>query len=369
MCDKKETVIKILVYGLTEKQVDGTCTFILNMQKYMTGRVIFDHVIEGQSSIYEKTIKNRKGIVHYISPKRRIIRNTIDWIKLLKKNRREYSRVYFNLYNLTWIVPIVLCRILGYKVTIHAHNNMLHNVGKVQKMLHMFNRKIQKFFKIQRLSNSDLSGSFFYDSAEYTIVKCAIETEKFTFNPDSRKKIRTKLHLQNNNIYGFVGRIAYQKNPLFLMRIFDEIQKIDNSAAFMICGDGNMFEETKKSAKDFGLNIYFLGDKDNISDYYSAMDAFVLPSLYEGLGIVLIEAQASGLPCVTSKNVVPLDAKVTDLLEYVSLEDDPKVWANIILTMREYGKYSCRGEYSKIVKLGDYDIVAEAKKLENLLSS
>ena len=218
---------------------------------------------------------------------------------------------------------------------------------------------------ITRLTNSELSAKFFFGNKPAKMVYNAIDTARFAFNEDVRNRIRKEYKIENKRVYGFAGRIAYQKNPLFLMEIFSEIKKIDAEAAFLVCGDGDLMEQTKKKAADLGIEAIFVGSVPNVQDYYQAMDVFILPSRFEGLGIVLIEAQCCGLPCVASANVIPQDAKVTDLVEFVKLADNSVEWAEIAKKMM----LRDREQYANTIIESNFNIVKESSRLKNILSA
>ena len=243
-------------------------------------------------------------------------------VKDLEERRDIDSAVYFNWYSMAWIFPAIMARSKGYKVIIHAHNSNLHNCGFLQRTVHAVNRQIQKLMKITRLTNSELSERFFFGNKPAEMIYNAIDTDRFAFNKEVRDRIRKDLNIENKQVYGFAGRISYEKNPLFLMDVFKEIQK-EIRSCFLVCGDGDLMEETKARAHENGLSVLFVGFVSNVQDYYQAMDVFVLPSRFEGLGIVLIEAQCCGLSCVASADVIPGLAKATELVEFVPLNDNP----------------------------------------------
>lgn len=354
--------MRILVHGLAGDKLGGIETFILNMEKFMPSDMIFDYVLE--TAPEENKYVHGKGETNYIAPKHNMIANLKDWNRLLKAKKGADEAVYFNMYSLAWLLPAMLCRLHGYRVIIHAHNNQLHDCGFAQKTLHYINRQVQKCMKITRLTNSELSSKFFFDNKPATMIYNAIDTERFAFNQTKRDEMRKMLGMEGKNVYGFSGRLAYQKNPLFLMEIFAEIAKLDKDAAFLVCGDGNLAEETRRKADELGIAVYFAGAVQNIEDYYQAMDCFILPSRFEGLGIVLIEAQCAGLPCVTSADVVPKDVGVTDLLTFISLSDATEVW--VYQSMSCMSKKHMRNDYAYVLRAGRFNINTESTILAGI---
>ena len=356
--------MRILVHGLAGDKLGGIETFILNMEKFMSDDMVFDYVLE---TVPEKnSYVQGKGEIDYIAPKHSMPVNLRDWNRLLTGKKGIDEAVYFNMYSLAWLLPAMLCRLRGYRVIIHAHNNQLHDCGFAQKALHNINRQIQKCMKITRLTNSELSTEFFFDNKPATMIYNAVDTDRFSFDPEARHSLRVKLGFEDKNVYGFSGRIAYQKNPLFLIDIFAEIAKLDDKAAFLVCGDGDLMEKVQAKAKERKLNICFPGAVKNVQDYYQAMDCFFLPSRFEGLGIVLIEAQCAGLPCLTSADVVPKTAQVSEkLLKFVPLSESPEVWAQKAAERLKTNFDRSKG--SEYVRRAGFDITKEALRLENVL--
>ena len=358
--------MRVLVYGLSSDKLGGIETFLLNMNRFMSDDMIFDYVVEGTSTIHQAAIQEKGGDVYFISPKRNMLQNIRDWKKLLKEYRKTSQVVYFNMFSLAWSVPIYIAQKYGYRVIVHAHNNNLHNCGLVLKSMHVVNRFLLQHTGIVRFTNSDLSAKFFFGKKKAEMIYNAIDTERFAFQPDIREKMRRELEIQDKHVYGFSGRIAYQKNPLFLMEIFAEIAKLDAESTFLVCGDGDLMEQTKQKAEELGIRVRFLGNVLNVQDYYQAMDCFILPSRFEGLGIVLIEAQCSGLACLSSADVVPVDAKVTDLLDYISLNDTAEKWAELCVRKVAMNHNNLR-RYNVQVSSSSFEIRKEADRLEGIL--
>lgn len=359
----------ILTYGLSADKLAGIEMFLINMNKYMSKDCIFDYVIEhdtvmGESTIHQAAIDEKGGRVYYVAPKRDIAQNIRDWKKLLKEH--EYSVAYFNMYSLSWFIPIALCKKEGMKVFVHSHNAGIHNCGLVLKVLHQVGRFWLRHINVERLTNSQLSSKYmFCDPTAGRIIHNAISVDRFRFCNEIRNIMRDQLGVMGKNVYGFCGRLVYEKNPQYLIAVFEKIQKIDKNATLIVIGDGDI-ANLKKSISEKGLSekVILLGNVKNVEDYYQAMDVFLLPSLYEGLGLVLIEAQTAGLPCITSAGVVPQEAKVTELLIYIPL-DRPDRWVKVAMEMAN--RVINREKYSKIVEDSNYNIMKEALKLEKIL--
>ena len=164
------------------------------------------------------------------------------------------------------------------------------------------------------------------------ILNNAIDFERFKYNEKIRNKIRNKLQISDKKVIGIVGRMVPEKNPFYMIDIFYELTKQDKNWILMWIGDGPLKTDIQKKCREFQLEnkILFMGNRNDTNELYQAMDVFVLPSVYEGFGIVNIEAQASGLPCFIS-NRVPQIVKVINNVEFLPIEKESAYWANQIL--------------------------------------
>lgn len=198
------------------------------------------------------------------------------------------------------------------------------------------------------------------DNGKVHIMTNAIDADKFTFSDSVRQRKRKELGLANEFTIGIVGRIEEQKNYPFLIDVFLEVLKEEPNAVLLIAGRGTEEEKIKCLAQEKKVeeNILFLGIRSDVPELLNAFDVFVLPSLFEGLPVVLVEAQASGLPEVVS-DTITTEMAVTDLISYMPLRN-PTAWSKKILSC----KSEKRERYSKIVGDSGYGICTQAKNME-----
>lgn len=177
----------------------------------------------------------------------------------------------------------------------------------------------------------------FVSKKNVTILNNAIDTDRFCYSEQSRKEVRKALGISDDTVLvGHVGRLVPMKNHEFLLRIFSEYRKIQVNSKLLLLGDGPLLQSINSKIKELELDesVILLKSRSDVQRFYSAMDIFVLPSLYEGLGVVLLEAQASGLNCIAS-DVVPDEAAVSGRLVYISLKSTPREWAVMIENILE----------------------------------
>lgn len=183
----------------------------------------------------------------------------------------------------------------------------------------------------QRAACSKSAGLSRFGNRSFWVVKNLIEPAGFLFDPAARNRIRKQLGAEDRVIVGVVGRITPQKNPLFLVDCFAAFQKAEKRAFLLWIGEGELKQKVKRRLEEKGLAKVscFPGTIREVGKWYSAMDLFLLPSKFEGLGIVFLEAQCNGLLCFGS-DAVPDEAAVTELMHRISLQKKPEEWAEEI---------------------------------------
>lgn len=196
------------------------------------------------------------------------------------------------------------------------------------------------------------------------ILPNAIEVERYSFRPEIREKMRKKLGFEDRFVIGHIGRYENDlKNQEFVFAILKELLKQIPESRLLMLGDGKRLDEFKKMAADLGIadKVIFTGNVPNVQDYLQAMDIFVLPSRKEGLGIVAVEAQATGLYCLVSERV-PEEAKVTENIEFLSIDDGVDEWVETIKKKRFYNRIPM-GER---IKENNYDITVQSSGLYDI---
>ena len=205
------------------------------------------------------------------------------------------------------------------------------------------------------------AGNWMFGGASYKIINNAIDVAAYAYDLTKRQEMRQQLSVENEFTVGHVGRFNQPKNHSFLLEIFNALLKEEPNAVLLLVGGGEDMKMIQVKAQILGIaeHVRFLGIRSDVADLMQAMDIFVFPSLYEGLGIALIEAQAAGLPCVVS-DTIPKEAYLTDLVKSESLSDSPDIWAEKILAMRNIPRTDRRAE----IAAHGFDITTEAVKLQ-----
>ena len=210
---------------------------------------------------------------------------------------------------------------------------------------------------------SHMAGDSLFGKRPYTVIHNALDLSVFRYQPHIRDMMRRELNLEGKFVIGTVGRLAHQKNRYFALDVFREVLKRQKNAVYLWIGSGPLDAQVRQYAEELhlGEHMRFLGNREDVDQLYQVMDVFFLPSLYEGLPVVGIEAQACGLPVVVSDTVTK-EMKVTDGVTFLSLQSEKKEWAQSLLHLYKYE----RADTANYIQKSGYEIHAEAKKLQNL---
>ena len=251
----------------------------------------------------------------------------------------------------------------------HSHTNMLLNTG-LKKLVKIYAKKIINKYTTHRFACSKEAavwqfGQSDYDSGNVTIIPNGIALEKFAFSEVTRVRLRKELGIgENTFVIGHSGSFTPVKNHRFLLNVFKAVYTKDNTARLLLVGDGPLKDEIIKQASDLGiLNcIIFTGSVGNVYDYLCAMDAFIFPSLFEGLGMSAVEAQTSGLPCFLS-DTISHDAVISEKCSVLPLGDEATWASKISETMQK----SRQGTPSRLCPKDStkFDIKIITKQLED----
>lgn len=207
------------------------------------------------------------------------------------------------------------------------------------------------------------AGDWMFGGAPYQVLSNAVEAKQYTFDAAKRAQMRSQLAIAADAlVVGHVGRFHTVKNHAFLLSIFAQLKRQRENAVLLLVGDGDLRKDVERQAKAMGIldSVIFTGVRSDVPDLMQAMDIFVMPSLYEGLPVTLMEAQASGLPCLVSDGV-PAECDITDLVKHLALDAGAAVWAQHIPD--HTGK--TRSDTHAQIRAAGYDMETNAKKLQD----
>ncbi len=254
--------------------------------------------------------------------------------------KRKYAIVHAHLSTMSVFALFAAWR-AGVPVRI-CHNHTTAHWGEGKKtLLKYILRPFNKLFATDYFACGEKAGRWMYGNRYFNagrvhVMPNAIDTKKYEFDQDARVRLRNELNIpQNAFVVGHVGRFMYQKNHPFLLQVFKEVLRLRENAFLLLVGEGELQETIRQSVREQGLEdkVVFTGARQDVSKLYSAMDVFCLPSFYEGLPVVALEAQANGLPCVFSDRMTE-EILLTSKAVQLAL-DDPERWARTVLAFSQ----------------------------------
>lgn len=300
-------------------------------------KIQFDFLCDSDSTcIPVDEIQSFGGRVIMIPPYQKAFEYRRALIRIFKEN--NYQIVHSHISTMS-IFPLSAAKSAGVPVRI-AHSHSTTNKAEFKKnLLKQILRPFSKVFATHYFCCSELAGRWLFGNKSYNkgkvfLLNNAIDLEKFAYNNSTRLKKRKELGIAPDTfVIGHLGRFMPQKNHQFLVEIFKCFHQKFNNSKLLLVGTGPLVEQIQNQVNQYQLQdcIQFLGQRNDSAELYQAFDCFILPSLYEGLPVVLVEAQAAGLPCITSTKVSS-QSKISSCLEFAPL-GDAQNWAKLISSL------------------------------------
>lgn len=334
---------RVLVYGMTDNP-GGIESYLLSIiDKAKEKEVQLDFVTDFDEIAYRDILKKKNAKIFYIPAKGKKLWRHLAIFYHILKDHPEYESVYFNILDAGAAITMIVPHLLKRKVIVHSHNG-----DTDKKKLHLMCRPLLNILTDEYVTCSGVAAEFMFGNKvahnkEILMVPNAIDVKKYDYDEVIRENYREKMGIQDKFVVCHVGRITKQKNPFRLVDIFLEVCKKNRKAVLLYIGSGDLDEEVRAYVKGKKLEnkVLFLGRRNDVAELMQASDVFLLPSLYEGLPIVAIEAQASGLPTILSSNITR-EVNVTGTAKFVDLENSDDVWAECILETEHRNRQSCR---------------------------
>ena len=373
MSEKKK--IKVL-QSVSSLGIGGNELFVMNLfreidkTKFQVDFVIYDDRLDFEEEVKKEgskvfLCKNASG-----NKLTSLFKDMRFVYKLLKNN--QYDVIHCNGCSFVNIMRAAIpAKLVGEsKIIAHAHS-----VGKIDKTaIDILIRNVLKMIlsKVVDLgfACSDTAGNSKYTKAflksdKYHIINNSIDVEKYAYNEENRNVIRKQLGLESKIVLGSVGRLSYEKNHKLLLEILAEICKDNQNVALLLIGGGVLEQELRDKASELNVtdNVVFTGNVFDTEKYYSAMDVYVMTSIYEGLPFTVIEAQVNGLKCVLTDAITTM-ADVSGDTSFLSIHENKEIWVEKIMS------HTTRSEERKTQKVKDmYDVKKETLRIEKLYMS
>lgn len=332
---------KVLITGMTTNY-GGVEAFLFNYVSRMQGKIQFDFWCNNNCCAFEEELTALgchifRGAAYGNNP----VKALTDMTRFFEQHGKEYNILWDNASMLVHIDELKLAKRVGIpRIILHSHNSrdMFSGLsGKMKSLLHKVNRRSANHLATDYWACSYDAGLYFFtkenmSSERYAFIPNAIDTHKFAFNEEIRQAKRSELGIATHTtVVGFVGRLQYQKDPELLMHIFAEYHHMNPDSVLLVVGTGELQEQCERINQELGTTnaVRFLGSRNDVAQLYQVMDVFCLTSRFEGLGIVLVEAQSAGLPCIAS-DTVPNEVAITPLLQTINRNSESEDWAQKI---------------------------------------
>lgn len=346
----------------------GVEAVVMNYYRHIDKKSIqFDFICDNDSTnIPYEEIESLGGKVLLISPYQKVFKYQKELQEVLKKG--EYKIIHSHINTLS-VFPLRIAKKVGIPIRIAHSHSTTNKLEWKKNLLKQVLKPLSKRYATEYFSCSEHAGRWLFGNKTFEQEKCfimnnAIDLDRFKYNEKIRKEKREKLGIKDDTlVIGHIGRFVKQKNHTYLIDIFNEIYKKNHNSILLLIGQGPLKEEIELKVKLLNLDnsVKFLSQRDDVNELYQAFDVFIFPSLYEGLGVVLIEAQCSGCYCMASSEV-PNIAKVTPNLDFYNLDSDPKLWAEKLIKLFNINE---RKGYQNEISAAGYEIKNEVKKLQN----
>lgn len=362
---------RILQVAVANDRGGLTGYIVNNYKKINKNEIQFDFITYDDYLDFSEEIEKMGAKIFYFPRPSHVL----SYYTALKKihEQFDYTAIHFNL-SYANIIPIILAKMAGFKrIIVHSHSTGIDTPSAMTRMIKLMIHQVGKmlipllatdYFACSKLAARWMFPNSIIKRNKYEILYNAIELSKYRFNRQKRDAIRKKIGIADDVfVVGHVGRFTYQKNHEFLVDVFCEVENQESKSLLLLIGDGPDREKIENQVAYYNLSdkVKFLGQRSDVANLYQAMDVIVLPSRFEGLCIVAIEAQMAALPIICSEEL-PEETNVSSDYVSLSLKLSAKNWADKILAK----KGTIRTDNTKVLRAAGYDMNVEIKRLEKL---
>ena len=356
--------MRVLIINTVPTEKNGITNVIYNyLHNIDRTEMTFDYLsINEPERSYREDVENLGGRMFVLS---RLEMNVLSYWNalrnLIKQNRYDVVHVHGNSHTL--VLELSAARAAGCKVRIvHSHNTTCLN-----PLLHKILFPVFNLLYTHALACGDAAGRWMFGSRPYMVINNGVDVQKFSFDKEKRKSIRQQLNISDGeiligNVGHFYGKV---KNQSFVVNVFNELLKKSNRYKLCLIGDGPLRDSVNQQANSLGIadKVLFLGNIDNVNDYLNAIDIILMPSLYEGLPLTLIEQQTNGLQCVVS-DVITKEADKTGNLYFIILDECVTKWVETVTSIDCLSFRGLRSDKAiNDITTAGYNIQIEAEKL------
>lgn len=360
--------MKRLLCILDSLNVGGAETFLMKVMRCLPPEEYqFDFLVSKPGGVYAQEIMDRGGKIYTVPPRRKDLATALKDIQTVVKQNHYHTVLRLGDEPVVGL-DLLAAKLGGAKYLAFRSCNALTGLSTSANMVNALMRPILNVVTDIRIAPSKLA-------AEYTFGKCGakkthilhngVDLEIFCYDEQGRIAVRQEFGLEDRPVVGHIGRFSKQKNHRYLLEVFQQIRCLREDAVLLLVGTGEDKDLICRWIREFGLeeNVILAGQRFDIPQLLSAMDVFVFPSLHEGMPNTVIEAQATGLPCVIA-DTITTEANITGLVQYLPLTLSPLEWAKSSLEVIA----SPRENTSEDFRTNGYDIVSVANEFISLMA-
>lgn len=347
---------------VTHMERGGLESMLMNYYRHIDRtKVQFDFLVHRQErAAFDDEIESLGGRIYRLP---RLVPWSKSYLSALNRFFDEHPEYKIVHVHQDCLSSVILKVAFHHKIPVRiAHSHSASQDKNLKYLIKLWYKQSIPKYATDLFACGKDAGNWMFSGAKYQVINNAIETSTYTFSETRRKEVRRKLGIREELVIGHVGRFNHPKNHPFLLDIFAYLLKQLPNAILLLVGGGEDMPKIQAKAQSLGIadHVRFLGVRSDVADLMQAMDVFVFPSLYEGLPVTMVEAQASGLPCLISDKV-PRECILTEgLVEVIPLSASADGWAEKILTMRNISRTDRHNE----IAAHGFDINAEAVKLQ-----
>ena len=332
----------------------GVEAVVMNYYRHIDRtKIQFDFVCDDDSTnIPYEEIESMGGKVILIPPYQKAFQYQKQLRQILKQSNYEIVHSHINTLS---VFSLFAAKCANVPVRIAHSHSTTNKKEKKKNLMKQLLRPFSKLFATNYMCCSELAGRWLFGNREYDkenvyLLNNAIDLDKFKYDQVVRKEVRQDLNINEDTlVIGHIGRFVEQKNHNFLIDIFKEVYKKNNDSILLLAGQGPKIEEIKEKVRAYNLqdNVVFLGQRSDANRLYQAFDVFLLPSLYEGLPVVGVEAQATGLLCLLSNDMTK-ETKVLESTQFLPLTITSCDWSDILLNNYKIKRYSNINKFTEM---------------------
>lgn len=358
--------MKKMVHIVGNLAPGGMGSFLMNLYRNINReKVQFDFIVMGQKAVnYHEAAKELGANIYKVSGlSKNPVKYFLEIKNIIKKN--QYDVVFRHTDVATIAIDLIAARMAGAKRRIpHSHSTDSEHLVAHKLLRPILVANATEYFACSEPAAEWMYGEKICKNKEYCLVKNGIDLNKYAYNEIVRDAKRKELGIEEGTlVVGHVGNFVYAKNHLFLLEIFAKVLEQEPNSKLLLAGDGELRQDIEQKIEELGIReqVVLLGMRNDIPQLLQAMDVYLFPSVYEGLPIALVEAQAAGLPCVISDTIAP-ESMMTGHIEAYSLQLSVHEWAQKVL---DWSKYE-RVDSIEILRKAGYDIMDTVRLYENL---